>query len=217
MLQREKDDAEKAREERARRRGIVKFGDSEDDDEDMAGPSGSNSPEPPLMHPRAPGEDEDYQTPQSIRIRMGIHSSQESDQNERRKRKAEDSDGSDRAETSAGCGGRKKSKFVRWNKMLAVKPSSPEAPGLEGWKDQPAGKSCLAREPTVRTMYCSPFITSAYKQLALGIPTGQTRQCSRGDPAIGRINQTCDSSSRSPHIRRRPRFGSSCLSGGRRA
>lgn len=110
IAQKETDGAEMARQRRARNRSIMKG-------EILPLEEPANNVQPPLKHPRAPGDDGEYHTPKKTRLAIEMA--------ERQK------DGSeDRISDSVPILGeveeerRRGEKFVRWDKLLATEGPS---------------------------------------------------------------------------------------------
>lgn len=153
VAQREKDEAEKAREERANRRSIIKGDDSL-----------SGSPERPLKHPRAPGDDDEYSTPKRVRLAMG---DAEEDPVARRLfvqgkvRKGKDVDRSSSATPSVGVGSDEgqppPKKNVRWDKLLTSEAGEDDVP-TTGSASSRSGSGSDGMKSCLRKAVVSAFL-----------------------------------------------------------
>lgn len=157
LAQRESDEAELARQRRARNRSIMR-GEVVPEE----------SPQRPVKHPRAPGDDEEYHTPKKIRLAM--EGSKENDSGDRisdsvpllGEAEAEHrSKGKNKRSQTASSNSTsppphsKAKKYVRWNKALTHEaPKSGERPessssGSGSGSGGRSTRSALAKDPTV--------------------------------------------------------------------
>ncbi|KDQ14080.1 hypothetical protein BOTBODRAFT_175181 [Botryobasidium botryosum FD-172 SS1] len=166
---------ETAREDRAKRRGRAKKGagsnggggEDEDSEEDELL---LQSPQRPLKHPRAPGDEEDYSTPKKARVVVGsddesvavasggnakgkrASSRKEGGKSKGKRKGSKDVDANPDADAEGGKEEDKqssegsdssKTKGVRWDKLLAVEPreGSGSAPNSSSNSDKATGSS----------------------------------------------------------------------------
>ena len=185
VAQKESDEAEQARHFRARRRTIMRGGDPDAVDADDLGESDASvSPskgkgkgkERPLKHPRAPGDEEEYNTPKRIRIALEAAAAEEAkgSKNGSGTGSASGSGSGSKVPSASSAstlstsrsvspGGGPRKKFVRWNKALTdvapgrlpSNPPSEDAPisGAGPSDSKKPRRSALSREPSVRCRY----------------------------------------------------------------